>query len=438
MSTTLEITVGSHEDYPLQCWNRGAKSAPVFLPSDVMTAYLYVGLAQAQLLTLAVTWYTKGGTQTGYDQGQVLLTITSAQSAPLIADATYTIIIWRTPSGSLETSDVWRGELLTRSGILAANVPPDLATAAYVTNALSQINLAPGELNFLPSVITQASNLFRAYCHRQFNQGTYTEIVPVRENGTIRLRETPTNYLTRVQCAPQVALSITNGSADSAWVAVAATGDVTTTTGLTVTGLVLNSVLSGVLTATPITFSANETIGSLATAIAGVGLGWGASAPSYGAWGVTELFDLYGSKGASPNDQPYGSADYRVFAQNVTNAAPLADNGQKTGFWSVGRQYAGVGPRWGPDWQQWSNSGSQDVNPGIVRVTYNGGYTTIPAAIQLAVAELAKANFERLKTDAWLRSESAGQYRYDLATELISNLPPAVRATANLYVVHNA
>lgn len=110
--TTLEILLGAHRDWPLQCWLDGSRTAATFAATDALAAYVYRGQDQAQLFAPAVDWYTAGATQTGYDQGQVQVTITSAQSAALEANGTYTLVVWRTPSGSSEEAAIWRGELL--------------------------------------------------------------------------------------------------------------------------------------------------------------------------------------------------------------------------------------------------------------------------------------------------------------------------------------
>ena len=430
---TLTIVIGSHEDYPLQCWNRGAQSAPVFLADDVMTAYVYRGQDQSTVFSPTVAWYTKNSTQTGYDQGQVLVTITSAQAALLSENGEYSLIVWRTPNGSAETEAVWRGNLIASPASGPAIAPlTNLAQTYYVLRAMSQIALQPGELDYLEDNIAAASSLFRAYCGRQFTQGTYIETVPVQLNGTIRLREFPVNWVTRIQSLPVTALTVGNTTATSAWVSLAVTGDVYV--GLTITGMILNWQSGGQTYSQTITYTANETISSLAAAIAAVS-GWTAEAEStYGDWPVTEIMDGEASKGAGSSDQPYGAALFHVFSNNITNGRPLSDDGQRTGIWWVGRQYDGVGPTWGPGWE----SDNYEMSLGKVKVTYNGGFATIPTDVQMAVSELVKANYERLRTDAYLKSESDGQYRYDLAAEMVGNLPRAARETAERYRVQNA
>lgn len=110
--TQLKITIGAHRDWPLQCWNEGAATPATFAATDGLSAYVYRGQDQAALFAPQVAWYTAGGTQTGYGQGQVQATIASAQSAALEGDGEYALAVWRTPSGSTETDCVWSGRLL--------------------------------------------------------------------------------------------------------------------------------------------------------------------------------------------------------------------------------------------------------------------------------------------------------------------------------------
>jgi|GEM_PF-6825654 len=110
--TQIEIIAGSKEDWPLQCWNRGSVSSPTdWASTDTLSAYVYQGQSETQVFAPTVAWYTAGGTQTGYGQAQVLLTIGSSDSGALEPNGTYTVIIWRTPTGSTQPSAVWRGTL---------------------------------------------------------------------------------------------------------------------------------------------------------------------------------------------------------------------------------------------------------------------------------------------------------------------------------------
>lgn len=108
----LEIVQGSDRDYPLQAQNEGSQSAPIFSSGDSLEGFVWPGGDQADLFNPTVTWYTAGGTQTGYDQGQVVLTIPAAQSATLTPNATYSLEIWWTKSDATRTACIVRGTLL--------------------------------------------------------------------------------------------------------------------------------------------------------------------------------------------------------------------------------------------------------------------------------------------------------------------------------------
>ena len=99
MSVQLTIVQGSAADWPLQAQNRGGSSTPTFGSSDTLTATVWVGVDQTALFQPAVAWYTANGTQTGYGQGQVLVSPTAAQSATLEQNGTYSLEVWWTQAG---------------------------------------------------------------------------------------------------------------------------------------------------------------------------------------------------------------------------------------------------------------------------------------------------------------------------------------------------
>ena len=109
--TSLSIVQGACADWPLQCWQRGAITAPVFAAGDTLAAYVYPGQSQARLFAPAVIWYTASNTQTGYGQGQVLVSVTAAQSATLEAAGEYTLLVWWTAADASKTAPVWRGTI---------------------------------------------------------------------------------------------------------------------------------------------------------------------------------------------------------------------------------------------------------------------------------------------------------------------------------------
>lgn len=90
----IDIYRGSQQVYPIQTYNRGGESDPAYAPTDTFSCSIYGGADESPLFSPAVAWWTNGGTQTGYDQGQVQVTITAAQSGTLEAAATYYGQVW--------------------------------------------------------------------------------------------------------------------------------------------------------------------------------------------------------------------------------------------------------------------------------------------------------------------------------------------------------
>jgi len=105
VETSVRVSPGSHVDVPLQCFALGGAQAQ-YNPDDTLSAEVW-GAGQAVLtFAAAASWYTarKNGVdrQTGYDQGQVVGTVTSAQSATLQPTARYFLRIFRSTSGERE------------------------------------------------------------------------------------------------------------------------------------------------------------------------------------------------------------------------------------------------------------------------------------------------------------------------------------------------
>jgi hypothetical protein len=316
----------------------------------------------------------------------------------------------------------------------AVAAPPDLITIPYAAMMLRQIALTSVQLEQVPTLIASASSAWRRWCNRRFDQAVFIEEVPVEADGSIRLAQIPVNRILRIQANPTSALTVTNTTATSAWVNLATTGDASI--GLTITGMTLNWESAGALNTNTITYTSNQTIASLATAINAVGSGWNAVADSVlGLWPVTEIMDGLASLGASPNDTPDAGAIFHVYSANLTNSYFHPDSGQETGILYVGRQSSDLGMRWGPGW---GDSTSTVGTMAKVKVQYNGGFAAIPPDVQEGTVELVKASLERLKTDLLISSETAADYAYTVALEMIESLPRHVRQRMAQYRVSNA
>jgi len=77
---------------------------------------VYQSRSATALFSPAVTWYTANSTQTGYDQGQVLVSYTIAQSAQLVPTGSYTLVVSRAPAATpLKVEDIVRMRLIVEN-----------------------------------------------------------------------------------------------------------------------------------------------------------------------------------------------------------------------------------------------------------------------------------------------------------------------------------
>lgn len=393
-----------------------ANPAP-FLGSDTLTATVSPGESLPSLFSPTCQWVNPS-------LATFTLQISPMQSQLLAIDTPYLVEVFASRLGERFPLVAGYLPVLPSAGSQAAAVPPDLVSLPYVAQLLGNLSLSAAQMECLPTLITAASNAVRKHCNRYFTVSTLIQMCPVELDGTIRLAAPPVQVMMRVQGNPATAISITNGTATSAWVSAQTTGN-TYTNSLVVTGIVLNWQYGGITTSQPIVFTANETISSLANAVGTVGNGWAAVAdPILGAWPVTEVYDFTYSKGAGPNDFPDGAAEFKVMSSNITDVRPHPDDGAATGIYWVGRLWGdGYSTRWGPDWGEWSENEPATAQ---VRVTYTGGFNPIPTEIQWSVAELVKVALERFSMDLILQSESAGQYSYQLGDQLMDFMPKHV------------
>lgn len=432
-TTTLNPTVGLAYARNIQAYNEDGTIPTIWLNTDTLAATLSPGQGLASLFAPTVTWFNAG-------QGQVSLSMTGTQTAMVSPDAVYWLEIQGTRSGTTYPLAWMWCQFLPAAGSQAVASPPDLITLPYANRLLSALVLTPSQFEMIPTLITASSAAWRKWCNRRFTKQTTSavdqinvQVCEVELDGSIRLDEIPVNYIQRIQTNPTEAMVASNNTAATAWCYAATTGDVAS--GQAITGLVLNWESGGALNSTTITFAANETISSLASAISAAGSGWTATADSVlGAWSVAELIDLLASQGASPNDQPNGYASYNVYASNCTNIWFHPDDGQKTGIVFVGRQTDDLGVKWGPTW---GDIISVQPVKGRVLATYNGGYATVPFEVQLGCLELVKACLERLKSELILKDEKGIDYAYTLIDQP-GAIPDHVRQQMALYKVTNA
>jgi len=93
------IVQGLAADYPTQTWLWGGLTKAAYANGDTLTGYCYPAKSTTALFQPAVSWYTANSFQTGYDQGQIVISISGAQSALLVAGNPFTLLVTWSPAG---------------------------------------------------------------------------------------------------------------------------------------------------------------------------------------------------------------------------------------------------------------------------------------------------------------------------------------------------
>lgn len=372
-----------------------------------------------------------------------------------VTTATFRVSFVDATTGGLEPGPYWLETTATRSGrsgdvfraklrVLPSTAPPpaegpdDLATIAQVRAAVRD-RISGAHATLLPQVLSAASGAIRRRCGgRDFVLRDYDRTYRVDYDGTVFLDQLPVRQVSRVAAGRTTALQVRNADATTnqrATVALQATpeDDFARSAGVTASGITLVRVASGQAATGSLSFGDSPTVAALAAAIADLGGGWEADVqPGMGPWPCSELI---------VDDAPaQGALDTGCALDVWAEDLPGCRFDRRTGILQVGTARAlGIdGPRWGPDWE---DAGGLDRPPGWgrVRVLYTAGYDAVPAAINLATIELAKAMVERLAADTTLRAESDGAYSYTtLASTELEALPRAVRQAIEPYRIHRA
>lgn len=426
----LNLVQGRSKDFARKTPNDDGTYGNVFSGSEAITYTVWPADSEVLVLTAS------GQPNVWLDptQSAWLISFSDAQTT-LLTPGDYRLEV-SAPVGT-RTAVLFEGtlEVIATAGT-TVNAPPDLATAYYVSRLLAQIPLSNVQIEALPDVISAASNLIRTWCGRDFTRSNYKKAYNVALDGYVRLEQIPVNQVYFVQTTPQVALGITNSGpgVTQSWVYATTVGDVAM--GLSIVGITLVAFTNGVGSTGTITFTTNQTIQGLADAINALGGGWAANVQGgFGTWPVTALVWAGTGQGAT---SPSGAL-ISVYSAYSSQARLDPQDGHATGLVWVGRQGGGggIGPRWGPDWQNWGYGGGGSGD-GTVVVSWNGGFDVIPAIVQTATAELTKAILERFKMEAYLNSETAGAYSYTIGLGLYHALPAPVREAISLFRIHNA
>lgn len=95
MPNTITLIPGSSRDLPVQCKDLAGNPC-VFQAADTLACGFWQAGASAAAFAPLIDWNTKGGIQTGYDQGQILVSFTIAQTSNLQPNVKYHLWAERT------------------------------------------------------------------------------------------------------------------------------------------------------------------------------------------------------------------------------------------------------------------------------------------------------------------------------------------------------
>lgn len=94
----LPLVKGYSEDWPIQTYLWGGSVKAVYASGDTLAAGIYAHGSSSALFNPTIGWFTNGGLQTGYDQGQVLASVSATQAATLEVSGSYTLLVTNTPA----------------------------------------------------------------------------------------------------------------------------------------------------------------------------------------------------------------------------------------------------------------------------------------------------------------------------------------------------
>jgi hypothetical protein len=407
----LKIIQGMSRDFQIQTPNGDGTFGSEFIAGDVINAAIWGGDNEIALGSPACSWINAPLTQW-------MISFNSGDTGNL-APGLYRIQVFATHQG--RTAGLLDG-LLEIISAAASATDNDLASFTYVETLLAPLRLKTTEREMITLLKSEASDAIRKWCNqRDFTRKTYTEEYVAELNGYVALRQMPVNNVTRIRGYQQTALAISadSGVNQQAWVSWTSTGDWYTNT-LTYTGIVLNSVSSGILATVALPFVAFPTVAALAAAVELVPSWTANTTPVFGLYPSTDLSPPGGvtAQGAIDDD----GCELLAYTEDLT-ACRLSN---ATGMLWVGRNRVSTafGQRWGEDWELLADA---DGPTGRIQVTYDAGFTTIPSPVQLACAELVAATIRRLRMDPQLRSEGNGVYNYSINEKNIADLPYAIQ-----------
>lgn len=422
---TLSLVKGTSRDFPLQANNPdGTPALNLFLSGDTLALKVWRGdsLALVTVGSASVAWISA-------PLGTFQVTFNDADTSALEV-AKYRIQVTAARSGR---SAVLLDAYLDLTAAPGSETDTNLVSQNYLAAALGDMNLTRAQLDILPQVTAAASRLIRKHCNRYFNRTTYDGLYTLDwPSRAILLRHFPVNSVNRVRMSAVQVINVTNtNTANQQAVATLITTGVQDVDDIppTVTGLKLWSIASGVPTTVNLTFTANETLGGLMTAINAVGNGWSASIDdsTYTNWPVSDLRSGFGPSSAIGSFDRFG---FQVHVQDVPVEMDL----------SAGMIYLTQSPANPFTSNAFGGYLSTDLGDvqifgGLngVRVIYDAGWDTVPEDVQQATVETVQDMMNLLNIDQRIQSEADGAYSYSLAPINSYALTPSVRGKVGYY-----
>ncbi len=255
----------------------------------------------------------------------------------------------------------------------------------------------------LGALITSVSEAVRKYCKRDFHLRSYDELYNGNGDRRLLLREYPVVSVDSVRYRPVTVLKVQNtDTATNQQARVSVTS----------TGLLLVRVASGVrVNDTSVTWTANPTLQAVANAVNALGNGWQAQvigdANDYGSWPSVDLY--------VPPSFGDGTASQGALTARGTWAEVKLHTYELQGFqWDARGWLLRAIPYTDPELLHPEDL-IWPIGINNFRVQYTAGYTTIPEAVQEAVAEWVGMIYYSTLRDPGLSGQVGGGVSQDWA-----------------------
>ncbi|AWM39786.1 hypothetical protein GobsT_18520 [Gemmata obscuriglobus] len=257
-----------------------------------------------------------------------------------------------------------------------------MADLISIDRALAQIPTATDDdTTVIAALITAASQVVETKLNRTFAQASYDELHSVvGPTASIWANNPPISDLTGVRNNELPAFYVQLN--DPANLVQRATVDITPT------AVVLKKTLNNVSTTSTFTFAAYPTFEMLYAAVNALGSGWTATGMNsqFLQWQTAEMCTNHGTRSA----------------RNVS--CPLLV------FW------------WDEVYYQVNKTTGEIILPAVrgvqnYRIQYTGGFSTVPEAVQQAVAELVQLTFASRLQNPLMQSETLDKYSYTKAAQ---------------------